>query len=398
MYGRILRVSYAPKKYVEEKGCPSLPIECIVMNATHHGTFFTYPDFCNCCDYCLKNLAEGEICSIGYPGTLTPKEMCGPSLACTPNKNTHATCQRISSKCTQAQDAFDRRKEDGTLGSFEFRPRCDDDGHYVPEHCVPGFTCYCVAPTGERIFGEIPYLNSWDVQQMSCGCSLHAWKAENTLDPMFPIRVARCLENGLFDPLQCTSAINATCFCVDTVSGAPKMNTEPVPGSELKESNPFCFDPSIHIPGSYEKSCEFEFNSLYEGMKNLGGLKGISDVKLPSCQPDGNYAPVQSMMSKKVCVDPRGVQIENFEAAENSMESNIMNCKCARTRWLLAKSRTVDLPSCCSFGNFQAWQCRRNECFCVDENGDQTEREVDINEIEKLSCYKANEGEACAVP
>ena len=70
---------------------------------------------------------------------------------------------------------------------------------------------------------------------------------------------------------------------------------------------------------------------------------------------------------------------------------------CARTRWLLNKAGVVELPKCCSNGNYEAWQCRRNECYCIDKNGDQCGMEVSETDVSKLKCY--NEGDPCrAIP
>lgn len=70
---------------------------------------------------------------------------------------------------------------------------------------------------------------------------------------------------------------------------------------------------------------------------------------------------------------------------------------CARTKWILNEASVTELPTCCEFGNFEAWQCRRNECFCVDKNGNQIGREVDIANVEELSCYVINGGDPCLV-
>ena len=81
------------KKYRDKNGCPTLSDECKAKNSTHSGVYLPYPEVCNCCDYCLTNVAEGEACIRGTPGMPPPAEICGPGLACTPNKNGPATCQ-----------------------------------------------------------------------------------------------------------------------------------------------------------------------------------------------------------------------------------------------------------------------------------------------------------------
>lgn len=82
------------KDYVTNTGCSALSTACQALNATDHGTFMLYPDVCNCCDYCLTNLGEGEECVSGSPGQLRANEICGPGLTCTINEGSQATCQK----------------------------------------------------------------------------------------------------------------------------------------------------------------------------------------------------------------------------------------------------------------------------------------------------------------
>lgn len=65
--------------------------------------------------------------------------------------------------------------------------------------------------------------------------------------------------------------------------------------------------------------------------------------------------------------------------------------ECARTYKLLKKSNSaVTIPFCCKNGNWSQLQCRRGNCYCVDEDGFQTVKEVSEANIEKLPCYKEN--------
>ncbi|XP_015596625.1 uncharacterized protein LOC107268394 isoform X2 [Cephus cinctus] len=325
--------------YITEYGCNSLYGACRAMNSTYHGTYLPYPAACNCCDYCLQSLNEGEICVEGLPGMLPPAEMCGLGLYCTANENNPATCQQLVSHCTNAQDEYDERAANGTLGSMEVRPLCDGEGDFMPAHCIPGSICYCVSPYGDRIFGEIPYKNPWDVEQMTCECSLNAWKAQNTLDPNYTVHVARCLSNGLFDPLQCMNGPNGTCLCVDSFTGSPRIGISTVTVLELAEDSPTCFDPTIHTNGTYDTDCEEQYNTILaaidsyvaEGNTNHG-------LALPSCQPDGRYARVQISGSKKICVDPSGNQIESYEAFTNSTAADIMDCSILRKNSLVIET------------------------------------------------------------
>jgi hypothetical protein len=82
-------------------GCKALDTVCKAQNSTHNGIIFPSPTPCSCCEVCLKNLAEGEFCTIGAPGAPVPTGICGPSLYCTPGdtEEEHATCQKSKHFC-----------------------------------------------------------------------------------------------------------------------------------------------------------------------------------------------------------------------------------------------------------------------------------------------------------
>ncbi|KAK0090343.1 hypothetical protein PV325_001117 [Microctonus aethiopoides] len=386
--------------FINTKGCPRLSNNCLAMNSTHNGVFFKYPDVCNCCDYCVSNLGPGENCMRGYPGSQPGSiSVCGHELECIINPaNGTSTCQRMQTKCITNQDDWDKRRANGNLGITEVRPKCDSDGLFAPFHCIPGSICYCISPEGKRIFGEIPFLNSWDEQTMTCGCALNDWKMQNTLDVKrwneknsTGALGARCKANGQFDSLQCMLGDDAKCFCVDPMTGRPNKNIQEVVNvMNIREGYPTCFDPTVHKVGKYDTPCESLKMSSNE----------LSDYPFdnPICQPDGMFHRLQTMGSKKICVDPSGKQITHdgvkYEIDFNTNAVNIMDCNCARNIWLLSSVGVSELPKCCSNGNFQLWQCRRNVCFCVDNNGDQIGLEVNNKDILKLSCYNPS-GQPC---
>ncbi|XP_001602125.2 uncharacterized protein LOC100118047 [Nasonia vitripennis] len=375
--------------FKETASCRAMSMTC---RKNPNSTHLPFPDTCSCCDYCLKNLEEKDRCTVGCPGAVSPLEVCGPGLQCKTSKY-ETTCEEIESACTNAQKAYDKRKEEGTLGMAEIRPKCNTDGLYQTVHCIPGSICYCLSPDGHRIFGEIPYLDYEDEKKMTCGCSINAWKALNTLDPKHEISVARCTEIGTFDQLQCVKGENSTCFCVDSQLGSPISNTDIVFEEYINVNMPVCFDSSRHRPGTYSTSCEIErevYLSYKEDEENA--KTGLLRINEPFCQPDGKYDRIQIAGSKKVCTDMDGRQIDSYEA---DIADKTIDCNCARTRLVLSNAGVVELPTCCPNGNFEAWQCRRKQCFCVDNYGNQVGREYSSSELSKLDCYKKNEGFPC---
>jgi len=77
-------------------------------------------------------------------------------------------------------------------------------------------------------------------------------------------------------------------------------------------------DPKLHPP-NYIRWCEVERAEkriLLVDAKVTNTTILVSDI--PTCDPDGHYAPVQSRNQKWVCVDPDGNQIEDFEETKRS--------------------------------------------------------------------------------
>lgn len=142
---------------------------------------------------------------------------------------------------------------------------------------------------------------------------------------------------------------------------------------------------------------------------------------------------------RKFCVDKYGVQIGNYSLPKGDPEADNMNCRqylpytthgtvpftfqisfifleCARANLL-----TSDSNICCRNGNYpkvnrftkrsrkfpsffflilfhfflsiQQVACKNDECYCLDENGNQMSAEVQVEEISILSCY--NDGIFC---
>jgi Thyroglobulin type-1 repeat len=153
--------------WLSKNQCPELDDDCVA-----NGRVFSYPIECGCCDYCVSYLPIGDWCDIGTPGQPTASKVCGAGLKCMRDADEdHATCKRMRSDCHAAQDGYDGSKEKGTLGHLQLRPVCDERGQFAPAQCIPGSICYCVSPTGKRIFGEQPFSSPELVTSMKCACS-----------------------------------------------------------------------------------------------------------------------------------------------------------------------------------------------------------------------------------
>lgn len=95
---------------------------------------------------------------------------------------------------------------------------------------------------------------------------------------------------------------------------------------------PTADDPKIHIfePGTpryYMRDCELQRAriEIQIAEAQATGAKVIwADV--PKCDPDGNFAAIQTDFDRKYCANPGGAKIENFEVGKFTWEADEMNC------------------------------------------------------------------------
>ncbi|XP_069686026.1 uncharacterized protein [Periplaneta americana] len=378
------------KELIEQEPCEKLPKNCNISSPTFNGIMMLDPSVCNCCDFCLEYLNEGDDCVLDGTGQPLFKSVCGPGLWCKKEGNEEfPTCGRIDSECTKKQDEYDQKYEDGNLGFTQLRPQCDAKGEFKPAHCIAGSICYCINPDGERIFGEKVFSASSIQDQMTCECSLAAWKAEQLAKEMGVYsQSVHCLDDGRYDPLQCSDDM---CRCLKTETNELDMSEDGILEINLMEGSPSCFDSKIHEKGRYKQKCEEKALKMMQEAQNLLD-EGIIPIgfRLPDCQYDGRYSRVMVMDTEKICVDPDGNSL-GYKILRNDSLSDIMDCNCARTRWLLEREEVEELPNCCSNGNFNRIQCRRGYCFCVDYNGNQEGLEVPEEDRDKVEC-----GDGCA--
>ncbi|XP_068893390.1 thyroglobulin-like [Tenebrio molitor] len=375
--------------YIADNPCPALPDNCQIQNSTHSGVILPGPYLCNCCQFCLINLGENEYCAVGEDGGLIPDSICGPGLTCSIDGLDGVCIPMTNTKCTRARAEYDNRKVDGTLGTMQVRPNCDDDGFYKPYKCLPGQTCFCVDNEGERIFGEIPYTSIAELT-MKCECSRKQKQAEKFIGrTLHPNEYFRCTENGDYDVIQC---IDDKCMCTDPLDGIPTYpTTASINMEDISNKTLDCFIEGVHETGKFYYACaESYLEILDEDNKyKANGFDAVFGSKFPNCTIDGKYAPIQLNVEKEevFCADPDGLQIEEY-GMHLSENTGSMNCNCARSKRFLPKDSTEDLV-CCPNGNYRKYQCRRGVCYCVDTDGYQNgNEEVAMYELDKLSCYQ----------
>ncbi|XP_063631526.1 uncharacterized protein LOC134802761 [Cydia splendana] len=396
VYSQILCEDGYCRTYGFDVGCTAAAQHCSINNATHSGIWLLSPTTCNCCDYCLPFIVEGDHCSLGGPGTGTTVGRCGDGLTCVAEQDGNF-CRRMESDCHTAQDEYDARYESGQIGSLEQRPACDGKGRYQHFHCVPTQTCFCQSDEGERLFGEVLHQGAVTERNMHCGCSRLHDQIKKSISPgvKLPVIGLRCTSDGNFNPVQC---LNNDCYCVDEITGAikgdEKVNLETEPISELS-----CYDESLDLfpsntgtpPYNYTSPCleEMEERIAFLEESERDGFNVDFFSSIPECLPDATYGRVvRTFNGSKVCVDERGQPIEGYEAMPGTTEYEEMNCNCALTTLLMAS--VSEKPVCCSNGNFRHIQCRRGACRCVDGDGRQVG--VESTDVAELSCYGGQEG------
>ncbi|KAL1502172.1 hypothetical protein ABEB36_007356 [Hypothenemus hampei] len=345
------------------------------------------PDICNCCDYCLYNLVEGEDCTIGDPSNPKHYSICGPSLTCVAEENQiDGTCQKMSTECALKQQNYDKRREDGYLGTMEIRANCDEDGFYDTYKCTPGQTCHCLHLNGSRIFGEANF--NTIPSYMPCACSRAYYDAVEVIGrELYPTEHFRCTENGNYDHVQC---INEKCLCVDTEDGAPTFPDDKlVPLNKVTNETLTCYKGDK--AGNYYKECEVAYLEIRKEVlakKNETGANLVIGYSYPSCDLDGTYKPVQENKTHKYCVNKQG-SLLTTPLEKNSQLAQTMDCKCARATVIMT---SAEKPNCLENGNYNSIQRRRGLCRCVDQDGHQkcSSDEKECEEVEESEAANLN--------
>ncbi|KAL3288374.1 hypothetical protein HHI36_002822 [Cryptolaemus montrouzieri] len=222
--------------------CPTLPSRCNKTDP-ESGIFLASPTPCNCCDFCIGYLNEGDSCSTGEETSDSPSEICGPKLYC--DQATLKCRPMMETICTEAQMKYDQDKAQGKIGDYQIRPICDSNGDYVPYHCTPGGICYCVDKDGNRVFGSMDN-NGKAAFELPCTCSRNHKEMSAVIGrELHPGEYFRCTQNGAYESLQCID--DQTCLCVDAIDGAPTYkDVAPVEIWAISATTLPCFNSSIY--------------------------------------------------------------------------------------------------------------------------------------------------------
>ncbi|KAG4067565.1 hypothetical protein HA402_005337 [Bradysia odoriphaga] len=374
------------KHYKEMTGCPNLPVGCEAQNATHSGNILPSATPCSCCEVCLEHIQEGEYCTIGSPGSPVPSTICGPGLKCaTVSNDDHPKCKKMDdTECFKQQIEFDTAKNNGTIGKWMQRPMCDDEGFFKPVKCIPDEICYCLDKNGNRIFGEDVYSETAELT-MNCECSRLASTFKNLMPSKYPQPTARCLDDGSFDPIQC---FGDKCVCINSMYGG--TTSDKMYDNDKLNQMP-CYNRKIHRSNTvYDHDCEkIVSDKLSEKYRLESEGSVVMDFKMDLCELNGWYKRVHEDKYSKRCVNKYGIQIGNYSLPKDDPEAKNMNCQCARANFLTNNTNI----ECCRNGNYPKVTCKNNECYCLDENGNQVSAEVQVDEIFTLRCW--NDGFFC---
>lgn len=217
-------------------------------------------------------------------------------------------------------------------------------------------------------------------------CMEKAISGSASSNTYFPSHM-RCLSNGNFDRIQCvTNDVESEDMCLCITEDLQFNNS--ITYQSVTFNLP-CYDEKLHVP-EYFRPCEAEARRIrlakeFE-MKNKTSLS-YDGYPEPRCNPDGNYHHLQHRpqnYTQLYCASFNGTQIEDFEAELGTSLGDMMDCECALARASLTEG--VPKPTCCANGNFRSYQCQAGQCYCVNNFGRQTSKEVNQLDIQQLNC------------
>ncbi|GFY08302.1 uncharacterized protein TNCV_1357081 [Trichonephila clavipes] len=190
-----------------------------------------------------------------------------------------------------------------------------------------------------------------------------------------------CSTAGDFESLQC---VRDLCYCSDPVTG--QVQGQIVQMAYINKLP--CSDNNIHENGIM-KECEKELQRV-RSLHFRFLLKGIKVFGLETfqCDLDGTFSPRQCDLENCVCTDKNGIGIKSYFIGIEDFEKlkTEMTCDCARD---VTGDTQFTTLKCKGYGNYFPIQCfLKDQCFCVDTDGDVISKMM--NKTEKLETFCEN--------
>ncbi|CAG0880807.1 unnamed protein product [Cyprideis torosa] len=252
---------------------------------------------CGQCDLCIQYLGEGETCSKEF--FFTPSSICGPFLTCqeVDVEGSRDACVLMNTTCVNIRTHYIQatfgngsvvtpEEEADFTGMPRYLAECQDDGKFAPKQCIRDGMCYCVDEDGNRLPGEIntERLSS----EANCQCA-RDWSRLNKLFPKSQAHPLYCSLDGNYREANC--AHDEACFCMNPDSLESEGSTVTRRFFDLLP----CYDSDV-LPSTYPfmERCERLQQQLLENsLEGLPPDTPVIGVQLPTCWPDGKFAPVQ---------------------------------------------------------------------------------------------------------
>ncbi|KAL4228463.1 Nidogen-2 [Mactra antiquata] len=311
--------------------------------------------WCGCCDVCMTQLGEGELCMstflLGVPST----SECGQGLHC---DSTTMKCvadsadTALDTPCLRRKAEIQKSKENGLPLIGVSDPQCDSDGNYMVAQCE-GSVCSCVDTDGNPIDSYQSPIG--ELANMGCQCArdLAAYMKSGLIGKLF-----YCDSNGNYR----------------TTTSAPAVMMTDKPTAAMTDA------PTGSLTGTNTVTGACAQELLTAQSSNLLG------TFVPECDADGMYTPRQCQGSECYCVRKDGTKIEGY-SSPISMKDRV-TCQCARDKDMFENNTLLgNIHTCRANGNYQQYQCIGSVCYCTDDNGDKLmDQSVNIGSINDLKC------------
>ncbi|WAR04196.1 SAX-like protein [Mya arenaria] len=290
--------------------------------------------WCGCCDICMTQLVEGQVCMqtflLGVPAT----SECGEGLECSRESG---TCVKTVAPCLRRKEEIERGRQNGLPLIGVSEPVCDVNGNFHAVQCF-GSVCTCVDREGQQLQDFKADIGSLATMNCQCARDLDDYMKSGLVGKLF-----YCDANGNYKtttaaPMEASTAAPATSGSLlgSIVSGMQVING----------------------------ACAKELTSAQSS--------GLLGTFVPECDADGMYTPRQCQGSECYCVRKDGTKIEGYSAPIS--QKMHVTCQCARDKDSYATMGLMGrIHTCRLNGNYQVYQCLGSMCHCTDSAGNRIE-------------------------